>query len=344
MWWPSFRADSCAWHATHIVVVAGGKRINGIVEVKESWKGDLEKGEWINVPDLAKFAALGSRAVSPAWFDNLPARLSPFVTCSRMVLFLKKQAGGHGAGDASRMRWASANPHGEEMRVSVAWIEGGETYAFQQLSNPGNCLLMRYCRTEKQMKAEVRAICDAQEALTAAARCSNPALVAEACRKAVHCQSWAAEDMAVEAVTGLGRNALPVMRHLLTDVSLERLHPALLRAMGRVGGFEAGPDLTAVVEQDLAFWKKAGRRLRRGWHDGKGLRDDDADRLQARYSRTEAALSGLQGLGFGGCRKVVTEFRDFWRARPQFKGLELDETCQSILDELARLVERQKTE
>jgi hypothetical protein len=40
---------------------------------------------------------------------------------------------------------------------------------------------------------------------------------------------------------------------------------------------------------------------------------------------------------------VVTEFRDFWRSRPQFKGPDLDEICQTILDELAPPTERRKS-
>jgi hypothetical protein len=40
----SFSLDECAWHATHIVVVTEGKKIDGIVDVIESWKGDLMKG------------------------------------------------------------------------------------------------------------------------------------------------------------------------------------------------------------------------------------------------------------------------------------------------------------
>jgi hypothetical protein len=345
---PSFSADACTWHATHIVVVAPGKKINGLFEVKESWKGCLEKGDRINVPDLARFARRDSRAVSRSLYDSLydvPRSYRPrYVTCSRMVLFLKGKPDESAAADPSRMTWVSANPHWKYMQVSVAWIERGETYAFHQHVNPGPSLLVFHGRTDDEMRADARRICEAQEALTAAVKCPNPALVAEACRKIVRCESWVAEVAGVDAVARLGQDARPVMRHLLKDESLVQLHPRILGAMARVGGREAAPDLTAVVEQDLAFWKKASRRLRPGWHEGKGLREDEADRLQARYSRTDAALSALQGLGFGGCRKVVTEFRDFWRSRPQFKGLELDETCQSILDELARPMQRPKSE
>src|SRR5262245_63476344 len=96
---PSFHLDACAWSATHIVVVTEGEKIDGVVEVLESWKGDLKKGERITVPELAAFAPDAARAISKGSYGDdtkLPAR----VTCSRMALFLirsqEKAADGSG--------------------------------------------------------------------------------------------------------------------------------------------------------------------------------------------------------------------------------------------------------
>jgi hypothetical protein len=42
---PSFELDHCAWDASHIVVVKSvNSKIDGVVEVLDSWKGDLKKG------------------------------------------------------------------------------------------------------------------------------------------------------------------------------------------------------------------------------------------------------------------------------------------------------------
>ena len=42
---PSFNLDESAWHATHIVVVSEGQKIDGELRVLESWHGDLRRGE-----------------------------------------------------------------------------------------------------------------------------------------------------------------------------------------------------------------------------------------------------------------------------------------------------------
>ena len=58
---PSFYAEECSWRATDIVVVSEGKKIDGIFEVLETWKGDLQPGETITIPEMAEFKAKDAR-------------------------------------------------------------------------------------------------------------------------------------------------------------------------------------------------------------------------------------------------------------------------------------------
>src|SRR6516225_2237512 len=67
---PSFHLDGCSWHATHIVVISEGEKIDGDVEVLESWKGDLKKGDRITVPELAAFAPEKERVISKRRFEQ----------------------------------------------------------------------------------------------------------------------------------------------------------------------------------------------------------------------------------------------------------------------------------
>jgi hypothetical protein len=41
---PSFNLQNCSWHATHVVVATEGEKIDGVLKVLESWKGDLAPG------------------------------------------------------------------------------------------------------------------------------------------------------------------------------------------------------------------------------------------------------------------------------------------------------------
>ena len=54
---PSFHLPTSASTATHIVVVTEGDRIDGEVRVIESWFGDLERGDAIELDELKRFAA-----------------------------------------------------------------------------------------------------------------------------------------------------------------------------------------------------------------------------------------------------------------------------------------------
>jgi|SRR5580704_8498675 hypothetical protein len=54
---PSFALDYCAWHATPVVLVEVTPQ-DGVFSVVESWKGELQSGEHISVPELKPSPAL----------------------------------------------------------------------------------------------------------------------------------------------------------------------------------------------------------------------------------------------------------------------------------------------
>jgi hypothetical protein len=120
---PSFILDDCAWNASHIVVVSEGEKIDGVVEVLESWKGDLKKGDQIKVPELAVFAAEKNRAVSRRLLDDGKVVIPSHVTCSRMILFLIKKQEIAGLGVPAKVSWLPANTWWKQMDVSTVWVE-----------------------------------------------------------------------------------------------------------------------------------------------------------------------------------------------------------------------------
>src|SRR5215469_3006835 len=91
---PSFIQDHCIWNATHIIVVTEGDKIDGIVEVTESWRGDLKVGASVTIPGLAEFAPDDKRVIRKgihATFDkDEPAMKVTHVSGKRMILFLRK--------------------------------------------------------------------------------------------------------------------------------------------------------------------------------------------------------------------------------------------------------------
>ena len=342
---PSFQLEDNAWNATHIVVATEGKTIDGIFRVLESWKGDLNPGDTIKIPELASFKAASSRTVSDPWRTRTNQGL--VVTGDRMVLFLEKDSsdsvseGAHnGFSSPAKMQWKSPSFF-HDMSVSVVWIEQGKVYGFVQVMNPGPSLLVFLGQSEDELKNREQEIKDVRDSLLQTAAISDPARRAEALASYVHHSLREARAAAFEALIRTGKPALPVLRRMLADDSLLNIHDQLIDVLAEVGKGDVGPDLTAVVERGLEFWRLTGPGLKKGWWNGKGFDSwEDAVPLRDRYMEVYRALLALRKRPYRESEKVVTQFRDFWRSLPQLEEIGLNQmtqACDDLLRELDRL-------
>jgi hypothetical protein len=85
----SWELEACIWKATHVVLVVVEDRIDGRVEVLESWAGDLRKGDLLEPPAfVAAQASLASRIFLPGMVGARFVRAT-CISPTRMVLFLK---------------------------------------------------------------------------------------------------------------------------------------------------------------------------------------------------------------------------------------------------------------
>ena len=330
---PSFDLDKCSWTASHIVVVTEGDKIDGDVEVLESWKGDLKKGDKLIIPELAAFAPEKERVVSP-WLlrDKLAPGDATHVTCSRIILFLVKNGEKKGAVQPARIKWGAAGMW-QEMYASMVWIEKGQAYAFAQEMNPGGCLLHPWRKTEREVKHRVDQVINKQEELSKALSLGDPADLSD---RAIPVLNSAPEftPQIIEAIGKAGPKALTILRTLADDESLKDHQWRVFPAMAAAGGECAGAELTQVLKEELAFWKKVGPGLKGNWWGGEGLAWAQVEPLRNRYSRTLAVVEALKTIQYAPCRQVVADFRAYWCAQPQlaFKGNDrVGDTCDAIL-------------
>ena len=344
---PSFDLETCSWNATHIVVATEGKTIDGEFRVLESWKGDLNPGDTIKVPELASFKPPSSRAVSDAWSEKQKSNQGLFVTGERMVLFLKKdsrgstsEAGDSGPPSSASIRWNSSSFY-DEMNVSVVWIETEKAFGFVQVMNPGPSLLITLGLSEELLKNRALEIKDIQDSFFLSAAIADPAKRAEALASFVHHSLHQARGAALEALQRSGKPALPVLRRMLADDSLLDIHAVLIDVLAEVGKNDVGSDLTELIEKDLAFWRATGPLLKRGWWNGKGFSSlEDVVPLRDRYSEVYSALLALRRRPYRESQTVVTQFRDFWRSLPQLEEIgsdQLTQACDEVLRQLDRL-------
>jgi hypothetical protein len=160
---PTFRPEDSSWRATDIIVVTEGKEIDGVVQVLETWKGDLKPGSTLKISELAEFKSKDIRLV-----DNHSFRENrgpdEFVSGDRMILFLRDRtkvlAGPEDDDEQNAVieperkpsRWSGANPMGDEVKYATVWIEGDKVYCFIQIMNPGPSLLCSTSMTEASLR------------------------------------------------------------------------------------------------------------------------------------------------------------------------------------------------
>jgi hypothetical protein len=342
---PSFRLEFCSWEATHIVVVTEGDKIDGKVEVVESWKGDLKKGDKLTVPDLAAFAPEKERGVSKGLFarddtKDLPAAVSG----SRMILFLRKQVEAE-KDKPTKTNWLPAADKWGGMKVSTAWIEGDKVFAFGQEMNPGPQELLSWGMDEKKLKKTVDAVVKDQTVLTEAIRKGDADKLTTAVLELVRSESASASEptfvpnAVVWELADTGAKGLPALRAILKDHKLLKYHDTAVRSIAKAGGADAGPELVKVLEQELAFWKKVGPDLPGDWWSGaRGKVEwEEVTRLRDHYMVAYAAVIELGKLRHAGGREVVTEFAEYHRSLPQLAAIkQLGEACDTTLKAMPR--------
>jgi hypothetical protein len=325
---PSFRLDSASWYATHVIVATEGESIDGTLTVLESWKGDVRAGETVTIPELAAFRTEESRGVSKGWRQDGEPPL--FVTGKRMILFLTRKEG----------RWSGV--FHDDLKTSVVWIERGAAYAFSQIINPGDSLLLAHDEepSEPRIAARFAEIERTHRALDAALAREAADARATALASFADDELWFVREAAFAGLRTCGAAAVPVLTRMLHDDARLTVHDdaiAALAEIGLAGGGESvegiGAELTRVVREETAFWRATAPRLSAGWWND--VEDPKTERLRERYSRVFAALNALQKVKSAGAAAAVTELRDLWRSLPQLvnrSGVDqLSEACNAVL-------------
>jgi hypothetical protein len=324
---PSFGVRDCAWHATHIVEVTQGMERKGVLTVRDSWKGDLRKGDVLTFPELGNFATEEQRKI----FNRekaLPNRVT-HVSSLRMVVFLCKNDKGRND-PKSLPIWGGAG-WGRDVKASVAWLDGDEVFAYVQIANPGPQVLLPLEVTEKQFKAKVMEIVRAKETFQQAVQVKELGKRALCLRPLVLLDIPACERDSIEALGQCGEQGLPVIQSLLNQNLRENIAPELIRTMGKIGGEKAGKELASYLKDEFAFWKQRGPQLKSDWWQDQRMDNKERRYLQNRSAKFNAILNALAEAKNTKCQPLVREVDDFVKEHPHVGGESATRWCQVIL-------------
>ncbi len=331
---PTFALDYSIWNATHIVLATEDESIDGELRVIESWKGDLEPDTIIALPALQHFAAKESRNVAGWDHTVLAEPYTRVVTGQQMVLFLVDSALNEPSASTAgnSVVWQPASQNG--WSVSVAWIENGEAYTFQQVFNPGPSELRHFC-TALEIRARVASHNAIQSGLEDAIHAQSPVLASQAVRAFTRENFHHGTKGAIEALANMGEVALPTLKTLLSTPSYH--DPDVIAAMATAGGKNAGPDLILLVDEALAFWEDRGPELAADWWNHAPT--DERQRLRVKYSRLIAALRALRPLQYEPCRQSVEKTQQLWARLPALNEVgngQMVQACDDVLQSLAK--------
>jgi surface antigen-like variable number repeat protein/PBS lyase HEAT-like repeat-containing protein len=335
---PSFHLQTSSWRATDIVVVTEEKQIDGVVKVLETWKGDLKPGHVITLSELAEFNAKNSRMVR-VWAQD---ESSEYISGTTMVLFLRDATKIPDEPDdevprvtdskgSTTERWKAANSAGDEIKYSTVWIDKGKTYCFVQVINPGPSVLVN-CGREAELKPEVSRVIGIQNGLQAALAIVDPATRAQSLEPFAQEELFHARKRAMKGLIDCGEAALPVLGRMLNNESLAKFHDEVIEAFAKAGRRSAGPELTAWLKRELAFWKQTAPSLQVGWWNGAGFEGlEEVEPLRNRWMALYKAVYALGAIRYVEATPILIELSEFWRTLPQMGQDQINTACDRVL-------------
>lgn len=326
---PSFSLDGCSWNATHIVLVQT-THLHGVFSVVQSWKGDLNPGDSLEVPDLRpeKDAVAISRYPKPEGFgfddtQVIPQRTPRQPVGSQMILFLKKMDDGGtpspSMGEAAGTRWQPASGWGG-MKVSALWIDGGKGFCFRQWENPGPSALYE-CSDFSVMSSEVgvliarieRVLKVQNELAFALTVQMSPELKADRLGHIALGDVWEGQREALEALGKSGTVALPQILQVMDKPPVPSDGTLTMRALMEAAGKDSGRILHARLQQDLIYWKAIAPTLTPGW--SRQLIEPGAS-LFVKFDETKFLIRELDQERYAPAAQTAAELRDFWVSQP----------------------------
>ncbi len=314
-----------AYRASDIVVVSEGEEIDGILRVLQTLKGDLAEGATLTIPELAAYHSPEMRKVKH-WPSDQAKEMT--VSCSRMVLFLKKgpkRDNDHGV-------WEPAGF--SDISVSTVWIENDKVYGIEQPRNPGPAFLTRipYLKDEADLMSSVTLLVKSQRVLSESKGIPDLAERARALSKTLPWTTLQKETY--EELGKCGQEAVSILRSLLPRDDFNHNHKHAVRAFAKAAGKSAGPELDALLKSEMAYWRETASQLKPHWYSENGYSGE----AWIRYGILAAILRALADNNCEGWRETVIATRDFLCAQPALENAEgmgkVADTCDYLLTNL----------
>jgi hypothetical protein len=340
---PVFMLGNLAWDATDIVIVTAGDSQNGRVIVKECWKGSLSVGDQLSIAGLFYLTSETDRRVFSGLVVQGNGSPTVYVNSKEMILFLKRRIetipaeGSDDTKPSENIVWQAASqfsipPYGG-FKVSTAWIENGETYVFEQISNPGPQQLLHHQTIQKTKEFVMERLALQQKYKTDLAIASPDRRVAALLILAKG-QQGRAQEMAIDALGNNGTVAAPALWAMFQDRKMDFVIPSIREALVKSGGTSIGKKLKSFVKEQSSYWRINAPGLKADWQNDFKL-GSHLDELRWRSSILREAIIALRQIHYSEARKEVNALLTFWRLSPQLDNqsdfYQISHECEEYL-------------
>ena len=233
------------------------------VKVLETWRGTLTPGTVIARLDLPKMPMV----VSKPW----PAADEPpvaSVSGRRVVLFLKRKPERADPEPRPPGDWVGADAWWVPVTAAAVWIEQGRAYAMQNVSSndPLKMSALNVERnrnahaSEEDFKRAMHKLLAERDAMDDAVRARRVDLL----EPMVHAGFFWQRCDAIRGLGQCGIEAVPTLRRLYREDKNFAHNMMTVQALAQAAGDEAPAEMTALVKDELTFWRGEASKLPAG--------------------------------------------------------------------------------
>jgi hypothetical protein len=203
------------------------------------------------------------------------------------------------------------------MKISVAWVENGVIYAFQQIFNPGPLVLDNLRMTEEQLKALILKKSRNCSDFDKAASLPDPEERAKTIFPFTEADEHRAREKAFNALSECGIPALPVLREILGDEQLLDRHYLAVKALAKAGGWSTGQEIVSILHSELEYLMERDDEIKEiAWNNL-------APNIRLHILKMQQGLKAVYWLRYGDAKNVISDINSWLGSRQRDYGLRI---------------------
>ncbi len=196
------------------------------------------------------------------------------------------------------------------LKVSVAWSEGGDTYAFHDVGF--GCQRLGFEMPESVLKFYVAEIGRMKAAIALAREASDKGRRAQALEPLAICSNLNAARECFNALNECGDEAVPAFKRLLAGSATSLRRDAIFYAVESLARMQTDAsrgEVVSLLDEERTFWDATRGRYAKGW----SYLDSE---WENHFWKSSALLHALKDYPDTTARTAVERFRTAWQALP----------------------------